>query len=299
VLTHEHQQIERVNSRVDNEKVNLDAAKEIFGKREAQISKMRSGVQDVESKLSIIDSTVSKHRKETAELANVEKPSTGAKEKVLETEIVEIKKQIKSKKEEFDNGSPYLEIQEQSLEEKKKIKEQIKSKEAEIAEAEKEIPYGEYWVKAFGDNGIRKFVIDGIVPALNTRVTHWMQLLVDGQIELEFDNELKESIKRRGNPSKYTTSCNSERRRINLATTQGFAYVMMLNSGKCPSVVFLDEVTGGAIDKSGVIGIYSMIMELARERQVFVTTHNENLIQLLQGCETLNLVKENDITVRV
>jgi ABC-type multidrug transport system ATPase subunit len=92
---------------------------------------------------------------------------------------------------------------------------------------------------------------------------------------------------------------NGEERRINLGTSQAFAYVMMLNCGRCPSLVFLDEVTGGSIDKAGVIGIYNMIFELAKDRQVFVTTHNENLLQMLQGCEAITLKKENDITVLV
>jgi DNA repair exonuclease SbcCD ATPase subunit len=299
VLNHEHQQAQRIAAKIDNEQVLFQTAKEKFGTREVNISRMRSGIQDAEAKLSIIDSTVSKHRKEIAALASVEKPSAGTKEKVLEAEIVEIKKQLKACKEEFDNGSPYKEIMENAIEEKAEKQNQVANKKVEIAEAEKEIPYYEYWVKAFGDNGIRKFVIDGVVPALNSRVAHWMQVLVDGQIQLSFDNTLEETISRRGNPSRYSTSCNSERRRINLATSQAFAYVMMLNSGKCPNIVFLDEVTGGAIDRSGIIGIYNMIFELAKERKVFVTTHNEILIQLLQGCETLNLCKENDITVLV
>jgi predicted ATPase len=61
----------------------------------------------------------------------------------------------------------------------------------------------------------------------------------------------------------------------------------------------LDEVTGGGVDRAGIAGFYNMIFELAKERQVFVTTHNENLLTMLQGCETINLKKQNDITVLV
>ena len=74
---------------------------------------------------------------------------------------------------------------------------------------------------------------------------------------------------------------------------------MMLNSGCCPSIVFLDEITGGGIDRAGVPYVYNMIFELAKERKVFVTTHNEVLMNLLQGCETLTLKKNNDITILV
>lgn len=71
---------------------------------------------------------------------------------------------------------------------------------------------------------------------------------------------------------------------------------MMLTADSCPSLVFLDEVTGGGIDRAGVVGIYNMIFELTKERQVLVTTHNQDLLQLLQDCDAITLVKERDIT---
>ena len=123
--------------------------------------------------------------------------------------------------------------------------------------------------------------------------------MIDGLIELNFDNKLEETITRNGNQAFYHSMSNGEIRRINLAVSQSFAYVMMLNSGCCPSVVFLDEITGGGIDRAGVPFVYNMIFELAKERQVFVTTHNEALMSLLQGCNTLTLKKHEDVTVLV
>jgi predicted ATPase len=42
-----------------------------------------------------------------------------------------------------------------------------------------------------------------------------------------------------------------------------------------------------------------MIFELAKEKQVFITTHNDTLLEMLQGCETIKLKKENDITILI
>ena len=86
-----------------------------------------------------------------------------------------------------------------------------------------------------------------------------------------------------------------ERRRLNLAVSQAFAYVMMLNSGICPSLVFLDEVTTN-IDQIGVVGVYNMILELAKDRQVLITTHDQNLLEMLDGCELINLEKRKGFT---
>jgi ABC-type multidrug transport system ATPase subunit len=61
-------------------------------------------------------------------------------------------------------------------------------------------------------------------------------------------------------------------------------------------VVFLDEVTTN-IDPVGVLGIYNLICELSEDRQVFVTTHDPDLLEMLNGCDTLNFEMENGISV--
>ena len=137
-------------------------------------------------------------------------------------------------------------------------------------------------------------MIDGVIPALNSRIAYWLQFLIDGRISLQFDNELEEKIERSppdGDPFVYHAMSGGERRRLNLAVSQAFAHVMMLNSGTCPSLVFLDEVTTN-IDQIGVVGVYNMIMELAKSRQVFITTHDGNLREMLDGCEVITIEKK-------
>ena len=70
---------------------------------------------------------------------------------------------------------------------------------------------------------------------------------------------------------------------------------MMLNSGASPSLVFLDEVTTN-IDPIGVQGVYNMIVELSNHKQVFVTTHDHDLLDMLSGCKSINLKKINGFT---
>ena len=142
-----------------------------------------------------------------------------------------------------------------------------------------------------GDNGIRKFVIDAIIPALNSRIAYWLQFLLDNKLKLVFDNQLEETIERNppdGNPFVYHLLSNSQRRKLNLAVSQAFAYVMMLNSGTSPSIIFLDEVSTN-IDPVGIEGVYSMIYEIAKEKQVFITTHERDLQEKLAGCDTIKL----------
>ena len=158
--------------------------------------------------------------------------------------------------------------------------------------------YFEYWIQAFGDSGIRKYVIDEIVPALNNNINYWMDFLIEGNMRISFDNEFNEIITKGPDFSsdiKYYALSNGQKGRVNLALSQAFAHIMSINSGKNLSFVFLDEVTSN-IDVQGVNGIIGMIQELSREKQVFLITHNHDLLDELNGCDTINLVLKNGIT---
>lgn len=171
----------------------------------------------------------------------------------------------------------------------------------EIKSKDNEQPYYEFWVKAFGDSGIRKYIIDGIIPTLNSGIEYWLQFLIDNKIKLEFNSELEETIDRypfNGRPYVYHVMSGGQRRRLNLAVSQAFAHIMMLNSGASPSLVFLDEVSIN-IDEAGVEGIYRMICELAKDKQVFVIDHNPNLLNMLSGCDLVYLEMQDEISKRV
>lgn len=296
VIVHSHDTMNKCREVIQKKNSDTQKLRETFESKAASIKNMEAKIMEADAKVATIEGKVRTLQKERLELLNLKKPDGAMAEKVLEVEIVELRKQLKKKEEEANGDGPYKEIIEQAEGEKTKKTKETEDKGKELEEAEAEIPYFEYWVEAFGDNGIRKYVIDGIVPALNERIAHWLNVLVEGKICVTLNNEMDETITRNGNPADYFRACNSEERRINLALSQAFSYVTMLNSGCSPSVVFLDEITGG-IDRAGVPGVYKMILELAKERQVFVTTHNEVLMSLLQGCELLTVKKENDISV--
>lgn len=299
VLISTRHKTDECRAKIAEELVVITTEKEKLEKKSAAIGMMEQKLTEAQSKIALFENKIRINRKEILDLSKLSKPQGNAAEQVLEAEIVELKKQLTSKEQEAVGQSPYKEILEQAEAEKINKELEREQKVEALREMEAEAPYYQFWLEAFSDKGIRKFVIDGIIPALNSRVAYWMQILSNGLIEVEFDNRLEQSIKRNNNVAAYHNMSNGERRRVNLAVSQAFAYVMTLNSGTCPSLVFLDEVTGGGIDRAGIPGVHNMIFELAKERQVFVTTHNESLMNLLQGCETITLKKRDDITTLV
>lgn len=278
--------VKDLNSR--NEKL-----KDLESKLSSAQKKQIEGEAFVRNKEKIINTLFN----EINSLKSIAKPQPNTEEAVIQQKIESLQESLENKKQEILK-SPYEEI---ILNDKNEVDNsyvKCQTKEAEIKKNEADVPYYEYWNRAFGDDGIRRWVIDEIIPSLNDKIKYWLSFLIDNKICLKFDNELNETIERvpvDGDPYIYHAMSKGQRRRLNLSVSQAFAHVMSLSTATMPSIVFLDEVTTN-IDPLGVIGIFNMIKELSEEKQVFITTHDSELLKMLQGCDLLKLRHENGIT---
>jgi len=270
----------------------------------AEKEKYDSMISNIEEKLSMANGKRSENsnklatiRLEVQKLQKIKEPNVSTDNRLLEERINAIKAQGLEKVKEIKGPSPYAEI---IVDAEKEYKSRISIRENhkdEVKKAEDEMEYWNYYKIAFGDNGIRKKIIDGITPALNSRINYWMHILM-GNFSLKFDDQLDETIER--NPSDghkfvYSLLSRSQKRRVNLAISQAFAYVMELNTGCSPSMLFLDEVSS-SVDAVGIPAIYDMICELAKDKTVFVTTHERDLQEMLDGCEELTLEMKDGVT---
>lgn len=260
-------------------------------------------LSEAASKISTTQSNINKKMlvflKEVEELNRIPRPEGNNTVLLLEQEINEIKKQLDSRNSLLDSGkSPYTELIVEAKKEHKKQYSELNEKKKLLEEAQELMRYYEYWAEAFGDSGIRKWIIEGIVPALNDGVAYWLNVLLDGIVTLTFDNELNAEIQSNppdGDPYHYCGMSAGEHRMLNLSVSHAFAHVMTLSWGASPSVVFLDEI-GSNMDEVARKGVYNMICELAKDKQVFVTTHDPFLQELLLPYETIVVEKENGFT---
>jgi DNA repair exonuclease SbcCD ATPase subunit len=301
--------IEKYVEELNNEIILLNAklekavklAKEVQDKASAvkeKQDKIKTYITQFLEKIEGYNQTLRIYQQELVKASQVREPKTTDEEAVLQEKIKNFKEKMETKKNEMEGNSPFHDIIANDEVELEKAIKAAEEKEYEVKELEAELPYFDYWVTGFGDHGIRKWIIDGIVPELNNRINYWLQFLIDNRITLTFDNELNEKIERNpvdGDPYIYHAMSTGQRRRLNLAVSQSFAHIMMMSSGAIPSLVFLDEVSTN-VDPLGVQGIYNMITELAEDKQVFITTHDPDLIRMLEGSDTLRVVHENGFT---
>lgn len=228
-------------------------------------------------------------------LMNVKKPELTNQELIIKTQIKNLEQEKEEKNKLLTDRNPNQDLLDQNNIKLNKSVEDDKNTRIEIQNLETLNSYYEFWFEAFGDEGIRKLVVNEIIPALNSRLSYWLQILIDNKIEIKFDSSLNEFISKFPDCDKeliYAVLSNGQKRRINLAVNQAFAHVMMLSHGVAPNIIFLDEVTSN-IDQIGVQAIYDMICELSKSKKVFVTTHDQDLISMLSGCQEIVLEMKN------
>lgn len=262
------------------------------------VKALMDGISDANKKDAELAARIRDGQLELSKIEGQPKPELDRDLAILQARVEDLNGQIARRRQEFDGESPYDRILEDAANSIQDRSDSVLCKQKEIRDYEKLIPYFKFWVDAFGDDGIRKFVIDGIIPSLNSQVAYWLDILIYGNLKLSFDNMLETTIERvpfDGDPFVYSVMSGGERRRMNLAVIHAFSHIQMLNCGACPSVLFLDEVVTN-IDTNGKAAAFDMIQELAAERQIFLTTHDPELLDLLQGCQVIQLERRNGIT---
>ena len=165
---------------------------------------------------------------------------------------------------------------------------QVKEFEVEVDTIDTDISYYEFWKTAFSRTGIRSYLLDNIVPFLNHRVSHYLDILTDKGIEATFstvktlasgkvrDNFNLEIINRDAADT-YEGNSGGERRRIDLGVALGFNDFLASRSGKRFNLLLLDEVFEG-VDSDGLYYVMKVLEDIAkRKSSVFVITHRDEL----------------------
>lgn len=295
IIKHSQEEIAKLileKQRISNEIDSLSKDADVLSEDAARYKDNHKKGQD---KLSQITNRISALESENTLLNKTPDPRLDVNKVAFNAQLDALRKNIIDKEKELNQENPYCKIKEEAEKELQEWQSNAGKLKDSIKSLEEDIPYCDFWIKAFGDQGIRRFVIDDMIPTLNARVNYWLQYLIDNKIHLKFNNQLEEEITSTVDSDDlfvYNALSGGEHQRIDLAISQAFAYLMILTSGTCPSLVSLDEVVAH-VDRPGVHCIFSMINELARDRQVLVVTHDPDLLQMLQGFDSIVIERKN------
>lgn len=298
MLAHNQSEIEKIRGEVES----INSEKTVFSEKlntiVGQFNSVNQTKTQVDARLSQITARMKAIMEAIQTDSKVKEPQSGVKALLLAEQLSELNRRLSDKLNEADTGNPYEEMLTSARKEYDQVDTSVSGVKTLIEEDEAWLPYYEFWIEGFGDDGIRAFIIDDILPALNARINYWLQFLIDNKIQLTFDNKFEATIQRNpvdGDPFVYNATSGGEKRRINLAISQAFAYVTMVSANVSPNICLLDEVCLN-VDTEGALGIFNMLTELSKDRQIFVTTHDTNLNDLLQSCDVLTVVKKDGWT---
>lgn len=298
VIKQEQEIIEEIKEKIRQKLQELNPLETIFKEKSDSLKKTIDLETNCVGKIKDLKITIDNLTDEMFEKNKIKEPQPESKTVELQEKIKQVKENIKNKTHELENNNPYTDMIKNGINEISDFENKLNDKKKEVQLIESDVPYYQFWSQGFGDKGIRKIVVDGIIPQLNNRISFWLQYLNDNTINLKFDSEFNEIIERNppdGTPYIYYAMSAGQRRRLNLAVSQAFADVMSLTAGCTPSIMFLDEVTTN-IDPLGVQGIHNIIHALSEDKQIFITSHDHDLIKMLESCDVMQLVHEKGFT---
>lgn len=297
-----NQTVEKINKAIEKCKIDIEKienkknefnneAKEIVAKQQ-QVS---ATIASIEKSLADIDKGIESIKQEVEKLTKLEKPSPKSDSDI---ELRMLEERLEEMKTEYTSKSPYFSILANCAQELAEAEQREKDKVNELELAEEALPDIDFWIKAFAPDGIRKLIIEDMLPALNAKAAFWLEILTNGAYSIKFDDAMDPIIAKQPTKDKnlkFGLLSGGQRRNVNLAVSQALAYITTVNRGVLPGLVFLDEVTLN-LDPITVRGVYAMIQELSKHRRVFVTTHEQELQCLLEGCDTIHFEHRNGIT---
>lgn len=134
----------------------------------------------------------------------------------------------------------------------------------------KEIYYKEL-NKIFGEDGVKKSIIAGIVKPINHFIKENIKKM-EMPFEIELDETFTAEIRHLGNVIDHDSLSVGENKKLNISIL--IAYLMLIRTKKFLNVLFLDEVFS-SIDMEGIEKILNLIKSFANEYNIniFVVHH--------------------------
>lgn len=148
-----------------------------------------------------------------------------------------------------------------------------------------------FWEKAFSEQGVVKYIIRNVLGYFNDKCNYYLAYLCDNNYVMDFDEELTEKITSRGLEVQYISLSGGEKRKVNLAVLMALKDLFVLNDSYDSDILFFDEIAEN-LDENGINGLFSLLQEIKKDKDIFVITHNKYLRSNLDSANTITIIKE-------
>lgn len=195
--------------------------------------------------------------------------------------------------------NPWESVHKKWCDKKESVTESVEEKNIKIEALSKSIEEYSFWVKGYSKQGIRSYLLDKVIPFLNERVNHYLDILTDGTITANFSavkaissGELRENfnleVRNLNAADVYEGNSGGERRRIDLAVSLAFNDFVSSRNNRRINILLLDEVFEG-VDETGLYYVIKVLEDLSRRKSsVFVITHRNELASYFSNAITVS-----------
>tara|TARA_Y100000034_G_scaffold108277_1_gene138529 strand:+ start:2945 stop:4552 length:1608 start_codon:yes stop_codon:yes gene_type:complete len=170
------------------------------------------------------------------------------------------------------------------------LQQKIDEQEVKKLNNQKKYESMKFWEKAFSEQGLIQYVIRNVLNYLNVNCNKYVSLLSAGKMKIEFDEKLNETIQCGGSEIQHISLSGGEKRKINIAIMLALQDLLAIVTGSKTNILFLDEIAEN-LDADGINGLYILMRELRKSKDLFVITHNNNLKSVLDFGNKVTIIK--------
>lgn len=169
-----------------------------------------------------------------------------------------------------------------------KYRKAIAEKQSELKTLAEKRSLLEFWVRGFSDHGLPSFILDSVMPYITERSNHYLEILSDGDISMEFSTqrelksskgEMRDEIDiswfiegKQGYPPS-----GGQLKKMEIATDLALMDLVATREGAHINMLMLDEVLDG-LDKEGRTRVVRLLHELRKARgTILVVSHDSDV----------------------
>jgi len=159
-----------------------------------------------------------------------------------------------------------------------------------------ELGHIEFWVKGFSNAGLSSYLMDAIMPSLTERANHYLSILADGDITVNFDTQSKLksgesreklSISWTIEGEQDTTPSGGQRKKISIAVDLALMDIVAARERSAVDLLLMDEMLDG-LDTTGRSRVMTLLGELREKRSsIFVISHDSSIAELFETTMTV------------
>jgi hypothetical protein len=164
-----------------------------------------------------------------------------------------------------------------------------------LDKANDELLYNDIAGEMLKDTGIRTKIIKEYLPAMNTLINKYLQVL-EFFVAFQLDENFQETIKSRHRDDfVYDNFSEGEKMRIDLSLLFAWRQIAKMKNSTNTNLLILDETFDSSLDEDGVDNLMKILLTLEKGTNTFIISHKPDMLESKLK-EKIMFIKKNNFS---